>query len=194
MFGFSKSTDKIVKNDMNNFDKQSVNTDANEDVTVLSGETGQLPLNDQDFFIMPIEGEIIPITEVEDPVFSEKMMGDGFAIVPANGSVVSPVDGEIMSVFPTKHAIGIKSKEGYEILIHVGLETVNLKGKGFTVHVKEGDQILKGTEILTFDLDYIKKSAPSTVTPVIFTNTTNITLKKKGKVKQGDSGIVSKRS
>ena len=174
MFGFFKHKKKDVK----------------KDVAGPSGATGLLPLNDQDF-VMPIEGEIIPITEVEDPVFSEKMMGDGFAIVPANGSVVSPVDGEIMNVFPTKHAIGIKSKQGYEILIHVGLETVNLKGEGFTVLVKEGDHISKGTEILTFDLDYIKNSAPSTVTPVIFTNAANITLKKQGAVKQGDHGIVS---
>ncbi|OAH61213.1 PTS glucose transporter subunit IIA [Domibacillus aminovorans] len=161
-----------------------------KDIAGPSGTTGLLPLNDQDF-VMPIEGEIIPITEVEDPVFSEKMMGDGFAIIPTNGSVVSPVDGEIMNVFPTKHAIGIKSKQGYEILIHVGLETVNLKGEGFTALVKEGDQISKGTELLTFDLEYIKNSAPSTVTPVIFTNATNITVKKQGEVRQGDYGIVS---
>lgn len=174
MFGFFKHKKKDVK----------------KDAAEASSATGLLPLNEQDF-VMPIEGEIIPITEVEDPVFAEKMMGDGFAIVPANGSVVSPVDGEIMNVFPTKHAIGIKSKQGYEILIHVGLETVNLKGEGFTALVKEGDQISKGTEILTFDLDYIKKSAPSTVTPVIFTNAANVTVKKQGAIKQGDHGIVS---
>ncbi|OKL35433.1 PTS sugar transporter subunit IIA [Domibacillus mangrovi] len=174
MFGFFKHKEKEVK----------------KDVTEPSGATGLLPLNSQDF-VMPIEGDIIPITEVEDPVFSEKMMGDGFAIVPTKGLVVSPVDGVIMNVFPTKHAIGIKSKQGHEILIHVGLETVNLKGEGFTALVKEGDQVSKGTELLTFDLDYIKKSASSTVTPVIFTNAANVTVKKQGAVKQGDNGIVS---
>ncbi|MBU8880361.1 PTS glucose transporter subunit IIA [Bacillus sp. FJAT-29790] len=180
MFGLFKRKEKVEKN----------NVKANEDVTASSEVTGQIPLNNQDF-VMPIEGEIIPITEVEDPVFSEKMMGDGFAIIPANGSVVSPVDGEIMNVFPTKHAIGIKSKTGYEILIHVGLETVNLKGEGFTVLVNEGEQVSKGKEILKFDLDYIRKSAPSTVTPVVFTNATNINLEKHGIIKQGESGILS---
>lgn len=105
------------------------------------------------------------------------MMGDGFAIVPSKGSVVSPVDGEIMNVFPTKHAIGIKSNQGYEILIHVGMDTVNLKGEGFTVLVKDGEKIKKGQEILKFDLDFIKKSAPSTVTPIIFTNLTKLNVK-----------------
>ncbi|WP_066070429.1 PTS sugar transporter subunit IIA [Neobacillus soli] len=147
-------------------------------------------INEQEF-IMPIEGEIIPITEVEDPVFSEKMMGDGFAIIPENGLVVSPVDGEIMNVFPTKHAIGIKSKKGFEILIHVGLETVNLKGEGFTVLVEEGKKVTKGKELLRFDLEYIKKAAASSVTPVIFTNAKSITLKKKGKITLGESGIIS---
>jgi PTS system N-acetylglucosamine-specific IIC component len=186
MFGFFKGK----KNNSNKNNEQSVKMGANEDVLAPSEETGTLTLNDQEF-VMPIEGEIIPITDVEDPVFSEKMMGDGFAIIPANGSVVSPVDGEIMNVFPTKHAIAIKSKQGFEILIHVGLETVNLKGEGFTVLVEEGEKVTIGKEILRFDLDYIKKSAPSTVTPVIFTNATAINLKKQGNTKQGERGILS---
>nr|WP_231507780.1 PTS glucose transporter subunit IIA [Bacillus sp. UNC41MFS5] len=140
---------------------------------------------------MPIEGVIIPITEVPDQVFSQKMMGDGFAIVPSKGSVVSPVDGEVMSVFPTKHAIGIKSNQGYEILIHVGMDTVNLKGEGFTVLVKDGEKITKGQEILKFDLDFIKKSAPSTVTPIIFTNLTKLNVIKQGHSSQGQDGILS---
>ncbi|MCM3114468.1 PTS glucose transporter subunit IIA [Neobacillus sp. MER 74] len=140
---------------------------------------------------MPIEGDIIPITEVPDQVFSQKMMGDGFAIVPSKGSVVSPVDGEVMNVFPTKHAIGIKSKQGYEILIHVGMDTVNLKGEGFTVLIKEGEKITKGQEILKFDLDFIKKSAPSTITPIIFTNLTKLNVIKQGHSSQGQDGILS---
>lgn len=151
---------------------------------------GLLPLTSKDF-VMPITGEVIPITEVPDQVFSQKMMGDGFAIIPEAGTVVSPVDGEILNVFPTKHAIGIKSKQGYEILIHVGMDTVNLEGKGFTAHIKEGDQVSKGQEILTFDLDFIKKSAPSTVTPIVFTNLTKLNLQKEGKVEQGNDGIIS---
>ncbi|MGG1400909.1 N-acetylglucosamine-specific PTS transporter subunit IIBC [Bacillus salipaludis] len=155
-----------------------------------TGANGHLPLSNKDF-VMPIEGEIIPITEVPDQVFSQKMMGDGFGIVPANGSVVSPVDGEILNVFPTKHAICIRSKQGYEILIHIGLDTVNLKGEGFTVLVKEGDKVTKGQAILTFDLEFIKKSVPSTVTPVIFTNLTKLNVKKHGQTEQGKNGILS---
>jgi PTS system N-acetylglucosamine-specific IIC component len=119
------------------------------------------------------------------------MMGDGFAIIPAKGSVVSPVDGKIINVFPTKHAVGIQSKQGYEILIHIGMDTVNLKGEGFTVLVKDGDSISKGQEILKFDLDKIKHSAPSTVSPVVFTNLTKLNIKKQGKVLQGEKGIIS---
>lgn len=148
------------------------------------------PLTDKDF-VMPIEGEIIPVTEIPDQVFSQKMMGDGFGIIPTNGSVVSPVDGEIINVFPTKHAIGIKSKKGYEILIHIGLDTVKLKGEGFLVLVKEGEKVTKGQEILKFDLVNIKKSVPSIVTPVIFTNLTKLNIKKHGKTEQGQNGIIT---
>lgn len=181
MFGFFKRKDKNNAN-------QSV--ESNEDVNVTTEGTEQAALGEQDF-VLPIEGEIIPITEVEDQVFSQKMMGDGFAVIPANGSVVSPVDGEILNVFPTKHAIGIKSKQGLEILIHIGMDTVNLKGEGFTVLVEEGEKVAKGKEILKFDLDFIKKSAPSTTTPVIFTNGETVTLKKQGFAKQGESGIIT---
>ncbi|WP_428908858.1 PTS sugar transporter subunit IIA [Niallia sp. Krafla_26] len=142
-------------------------------------------------FVMPIDGEIIPITDIEDPVFSQKMMGDGFGIIPENGSVVSPVDGEIVNVFQTKHAIGIKSNQGSEILIHVGLDTVNLKGKGFTVLVTDGDKVSKGQEILKFDLEFIKENAPSSVVPVVFTDNTKINLIRTGHTKQGESNILS---
>ncbi|MDQ0345433.1 PTS glucose transporter subunit IIA [Lederbergia wuyishanensis] len=176
LFGFLKGKNK---------NKSNHAAESKDDVT-----SAEKILNDQEF-VMPIEGEIIPITEVEDEVFSQKMMGDGFAIIPASGSVVSPVDGEILNVFPTKHAIGIKSKQGLEILIHIGMDTVNLKGEGFTVVVEEGEKVTKGKEILKFDLDFIKKSAPSTVTAIVFTNATKINLIKQGKTKQGESGILS---
>ncbi|WP_349632582.1 PTS glucose transporter subunit IIA [Neobacillus sp. SuZ13] len=168
---------------------KKINTTKNDTYTPVESNE-RSPLSEKDF-VMPIEGEIIPITEVPDQVFSQRMMGDGFAIVPSKGSVVSPVDGEIMNVFPTKHAIGIKSNQGYEILIHVGMDTVNLKGEGFTVLVKDGEKIKKGQEILKFDLDFIKKSAPSTVTPIIFTNLTKLNVKKQGHSSQGQDGILS---
>ncbi|RBP87395.1 PTS system D-glucose-specific IIA component (Glc family) /PTS system D-glucose-specific IIB component (Glc family) /PTS system D-glucose-specific IIC component (Glc family) [Cytobacillus firmus] len=124
----------------------------------------------EDLFISPIKGEIKPITEVPDAVFSGKMMGDGFAIVPSEGTVVSPVDGKIVNMFPTKHAIGILSDSGREILIHVGIDTVNLKGQGFEALVAENDRVEAGQPLLKVDLDYIGKNATSIITPIVFTN------------------------
>jgi N-acetylglucosamine PTS system EIICBA or EIICB component len=181
---------EFVADAMKNVDMHNVNFDKIHEGNSAVKMNHKLPLSEKEF-IMPIEGEIISLHEVPDQVFSQKMMGDGFGIVPSKGSVVSPVDGEILNVFPTKHAIGIKSKQGYEILIHVGVDTVNLKGEGFTVLVKEGEQITKGQEILKFDLDFIKKSAHSTVTPIIFTNLTKLNVKKQGHTTQGQSGILS---
>jgi sugar PTS system EIIA component len=120
--------------------------------------------------LQPLEGEIVPLDVVPDPVFSQKMIGDGFAINPTNGSVVSPVDGEVISVFPTKHAVSIKSKGGREILIHVGLETVSLNGEGFTAFVSDGQSVQKGQKLLEADFQSIKDKVPSIITPVIFTN------------------------
>ncbi|WP_307150171.1 PTS sugar transporter subunit IIA [Robertmurraya andreesenii] len=175
---------------MKRLDGKGANLPTAPEMTAPSAQAGLTSLSSNDF-VMPIEGQIIPITDVEDPVFSQKMMGDGFAIIPTKGSVVSPVDGEILNVFPTKHAIGIKSVQGYEILIHVGLDTVKLNGEGFTALVKDGDKVSKGQEILKFDMEFIKNSAPSIVTPVIFTNLTKLNLNKQGSVKQGDSGVLS---
>ncbi len=181
---------EFVADAMKRLDGKGANLPAAPEMTAPSAQAGLTSLSSNDF-VMPIEGQIIPITDVEDPVFSQKMMGDGFAIIPTKGSVVSPVDGEILNVFPTKHAIGIKSVQGYEILIHVGLDTVKLNGEGFTALVKDGDKVSKGQEILKFDMEFIKNSAPSIVTPVIFTNLTKLNLNKQGSVKQGDSGVLS---
>jgi len=118
----------------------------------------------------PLSGKMISIEEVPDPVFSQKMMGDGIAIEPNEGVVVSPVEGEIIQLFHTKHAIGIRSKSGAEILIHIGLETVNMNGEGFEAHVKEGDKVNVGDKLITCDLDLIKEKAASTITPMVITN------------------------
>jgi sugar PTS system EIIA component len=120
--------------------------------------------------LQPLEGEIVPLDVVPDPVFSQKMIGDGFAVNPTSGTVVSPVDGEVISVFPTKHAVSVKSTDGREILIHVGLETVTLNGEGFTSFVSDGERIKKGQKLLEADLEFIKEKVPSIITPVIFTN------------------------
>ncbi|WP_069839759.1 glucose-specific PTS transporter subunit IIBC [Bacillus sp. F56] len=121
-------------------------------------------------FIYPLKGETVSLGDVPDQVFSEKMMGEGFAIIPSEGKVVAPADGEIVSIFPTKHAIGFMSAGGTEILIHVGIDTVKLNGEGFEAHVTSGQAVKQGELLLTFDLNYIKQHAASAVTPVIFTN------------------------
>ncbi|MCM3720073.1 PTS sugar transporter subunit IIA [Fictibacillus phosphorivorans] len=131
---------------------------------------GKKEVKKEETIVAPLTGKIVSIEEVPDPTFSQKMMGDGIAIEPTEGVVVSPVDGEVVQFFHTKHAIGIQSKSGAEILIHVGLETVNMNGEGFDGHVKVGDKVRAGDKLLSFDLDLIKEKAASTVTPIVITN------------------------
>lgn len=120
--------------------------------------------------VVPATGELMEITEVPDQVFSGKMMGDGFAIKPTNGEFVSPVNGKIINVFPTKHAIGIMSDDGKEILIHIGIDTVHLNGEGFEMMIAEGDEVVQGDVLVKVDLPYIEKHATSIITPIVFTN------------------------
>jgi len=115
-------------------------------------------------------GIFVKIEDVPDPVFSEKSMGEGVAILPSDGQILAPVDGEIILVAPTKHALALKTMLGEEILIHIGLETVNLGGQGIDVFVKVGDKVLKGQKIVEIDLDFIQKNANSTVIPLVVTN------------------------
>ncbi|WP_084710595.1 PTS system trehalose-specific EIIBC component [Ornithinibacillus californiensis] len=126
--------------------------------------------NKEQLIYAPLTGNIIPLEKVPDPTFAEKMMGDGIAIEPSEGKVVAPFDGEVMHVFPTKHAIGVKTDQGLEVLIHIGLETVGLNGEGFETHVKPGDRLKAGDLLVTFDLDFIRKRAKSIITPIIVTN------------------------
>ncbi|WP_083443634.1 PTS system trehalose-specific EIIBC component [Ornithinibacillus contaminans] len=118
----------------------------------------------------PLSGNIVPLENVPDPTFSQKMMGDGIAIEPSEGKLVAPFDGEVIQVFPTKHAIGLLSSSGVEVLIHIGLETVSLNGEGFETHVQAGDHIKAGDVLVTFDLDFIRQNAKSTITPIVITN------------------------
>ncbi|MBW8349156.1 PTS glucose transporter subunit IIA [Bacillus sp. IITD106] len=116
-------------------------------------------------------GNILPLEDVPDPVFSKKLMGDGIAIEPHEAKFVSPVEGEIIQVFPTKHAIGIKALNGAEILIHIGLETVSMNGEGFTSHVVKGEKVKAGDTLVTVDLEKVKEKAKSIITPLVITNT-----------------------
>lgn len=124
--------------------------------------------------VAPIKGKQINLSEVEDEVFASGAVGVGMAIVPSKGEVVAPIDGVVSTIFPTKHAIGIVSDNGTEILIHVGLNTVALDGKYYDVNVNAGDKVKKGQKLLSFDIDAIKKEGYSTVTPVLVTNASDL--------------------
>lgn len=121
----------------------------------------------------PLTGRVVPLNEVKDQVFSSGAMGKGIAIDPANGTLVAPADGTITTLFPTGHAIGLTTTDGVEILMHIGMDTVELEGKGFEIFVKQEDQVKKGDLLVKFDLSLIKEAGYSTVTPIVVTNTPN---------------------
>ncbi|MDR0615898.1 MAG: PTS glucose transporter subunit IIA [Synergistaceae bacterium] len=121
--------------------------------------------------LSPLAGEAVPISDVSDPTFSEKMLGEGVAIKPSVGRVVSPVDGTLNVVFQTGHALAITSEDGVEILIHVGIDTVKLKGDHFEVHVSTGDNVKIGDLLIEFDIEGIKSSGYDLITPVVIANT-----------------------
>ncbi|MDO6450878.1 PTS glucose transporter subunit IIA [Oceanobacillus profundus] len=120
--------------------------------------------------VSPITGNILKIEAVPDDMFSQKMLGDGIAVEPTEGIVVSPLDGEVVQFFPTKHAVGIQGNNGLEVLIHIGLETVALNGEGFEGYVQQGDKVRAGDKLISFDLELIKEKADSIVSPVVITN------------------------
>ncbi|SCP97277.1 PTS sugar transporter subunit IIA [Anaerobium acetethylicum] len=121
----------------------------------------------------PIEGKAVPISTVSDPTFGEEILGKGIAIQPAKGRVVSPVDGTVALMFDTKHAVSIVSDDGAEILIHIGLDTVKLKGKHFTAHAKADDKVKAGDLLLEFDIDKIAAEGYDVIAPVIICNTSD---------------------
>ena len=137
----------------------------------------------------PLIGQVIPLSEVNDPVFSSEAMGKGCAVIPSEGKVFAPFDGTIVGLLDSHHAVGMESKNGIEILIHVGMDTVKLGGKHFTCHIEDGQQVKKGQLLLEFDMDAIKAEGYEIVTPVIITNSdefTEITTEAAGQVKNGD--------
>lgn len=137
----------------------------------------------------PVDGDVIPIEEVSDPVFSQKMMGDGFGVEPTNGDVYSPVSGEVVSVFPTKHAIGLKATNGIEVLVHIGVDTVELDGAPFEIFVSEGDNVTETTQIAKVDLEALKAAEKPDTVIIVFTNmddVDNYSLSKTGNAARGD--------
>ena len=140
----------------------------------------------------PINGNVLPLSEAKDDAFAQGLLGNVVAIDPADGKVVSPVDGTVMTLFPTKHAIGLVSDNGAEILIHLGMDTVKLDGKYFEAHVKQGDKVKKGDVLVTCDVEAIKAEGYSMITPVIVTNTADyldVVEMASGTVKAGDDII-----
>lgn len=117
----------------------------------------------------PITGELIDITEVKDQVFSQKILGDGVAIEPKEGVLYAPFDCEVVQLFHTLHAIGLRAKD-VEILVHIGMDTVELNGEGFKGFVNEGDHVKKGQKLIEFDVDYIKSKGKEATTPIVITN------------------------
>lgn len=165
-------------------------------------ETGNAELseNKQDTFsstegieiASALSGAAVPLSMVDDATFSEEVLGKGVAVIPTEGKVFAPFDGEVSTIFDTKHAIGMISDAGTELLIHVGLETVSLGGKYFTAHVKDGQQIKKGELILEFDIDGIRTSGLDVITPIIVTNSDEykeIAVKKGCRIKNGETLI-----
>ena len=120
--------------------------------------------------VSPLDGQVKPLSQATDPVFSSGVMGQGVVIEPSQGELVSPVNGTVTVLFPTKHAIGIVSEEGVELLMHIGMDTVSLDGKGFEAHVAQGDKVVVGQQLISFDTNVIKEAGLITETPVIITN------------------------
>lgn len=149
---------------------------------------------DNSFKLIAIaDGKTIPLSEVPDPVFAEKMTGDGLAIEPTGDTIVAPADGTLSLVFSTKHAFALTLDNGIELLVHVGLETVTLKGEGFEQLVEQGTQVKAGTPILKIDRDFIKSKGLPLITPVLITNpdvVKSLTPKENIETKAGETTIV----
>lgn len=166
-------------------DIPEVNVAAKEETKAKTAATGESV-----DLVAVANGEVIAIEAVADPVFSGKMMGDGFAVEPTDGTIVSPVNGTIKSVFPTKHAIVIETKEGVEVLVHMGIDTVSLEGKPFSVKVKEGDQVQAGQVLAQVDLEALQQADKKATMIVVFTNMDKIQafeLTQKGSQQSGNT-------
>lgn len=148
--------------------------------------------------VSPLAGQVKPLSQATDPVFSSGVMGQGVVIEPSQGELVSPVNGTVTVLFPTKHAVGIVSEEGVEMLMHIGMDTVSLDGKGFVAHVEQGDKVVVGQQLISFDMDVIKKAGLVTETPVIITNQDDFQADVEGDlprdIKRGDVLMIAHRT
>ena len=153
------------------FEDPANEDDQIEDESLEEVAVDKAPLMNKITIASPLKGNIVPLNEVKDETFASEMMGKGIAINPTEGKVVSPINGTVQMIFKTKHAIGLKSEYGAEILIHIGMDTVQLDGKHFTAHVKDGDKVKVGDTLVEFDMNAIKNEGYELITPVIITNT-----------------------
>ena len=148
--------------------------------------------------VSPLAGQVKPLSQATDPVFSSGVMGQGVVIEPSQGELVSPVNGTVTVLFPTKHAVGIVSEEGVEMLMHIGMDTVSLDGTGFVAHVEQGDKVVVGQQLISFDMDVIKKAGLVTETPVIITNQDDFQADVEGDlprdIKRGDALMIAHRT
>ena len=148
--------------------------------------------------VSPLAGQVKPLSQATDPVFSSGVMGQGIVIEPSQGELVSPVNGTVTVLFPTKHAVGIVSEKGVEMLMHIGMDTVSLDGKGFEAHVEQGDKVVVGQQLISFDMDVIKKAGLVTETPVIITNQDDFQADVEGDlprdIKRGDVLMIAHRT
>ena len=140
----------------------------------------------------PVNGEIVPVTQVPDETFSQEMVGKGVAIIPSDGKFYAPTDGELVALFPTGHAFCLNSADGAEILVHIGIDTVKLKGQFFTIHATQGASVKKGDLIVEVDLEGVKNAGYNVITPVVVSNFANFSdvEKKSGSVAAGGAAIV----
>jgi glucose-specific phosphotransferase system IIA component len=151
-------------------------------------EATAIPTEETEIVDSPISGKVIPLSEVNDEVFSQSLIGIGNAIIPVEGRVIAPFDGEITVFFDSKHALGLISESGIELLIHVGIDTVNLEGKYFKSDFKQGDHFKKGDILLQFDIDKIKEAGYEITTPVVVTNIhsySSVISSPEGSIKEG---------
>ena len=159
---------------------------------MVSDDTGEASSID---IFAPLSGELVPIEEVPDVVFAEKIVGDGIAIKPSGNKMVAPCDGTIGKIFETNHAFSIESDSGLELFVHFGIDTVELKGEGFTRIAREGQQVKKGDTIIEFDLALLETKARSTLTPVVISNMDEVkeVLKQSGAVTLAEDVIMRVR-